>query len=77
MIPVWGTFHTRELHAALKHKPSLNLRWRKSQLIQHHTEVKIEQNLENDGRVKKALAALMKSRGGGDTPRRKTPRKRG
>ena len=42
----------------------------------HHTEVKTEQNLENNGRVKNALAALMKSRGG-DTPRRKTPRKRG
>ena len=48
----------------------------KSQLVQHHTEVEKEQNLENNGRVKNALAALMKSRGG-DTPRRKTPQKRG
>ena len=48
----------------------------KSPSIQHHTEVKIEQNLANDGRVKNALEALMKSRGG-DTPNRKTPRKRG
>ena len=48
----------------------------KSPSIQHHTEVKIEQNLAIDGRVKNALEALMKSRGG-DTPNRKTPRKRG
>ena len=48
----------------------------RSPLVQNPPEVKIEHKLENEGLVKNAFEALMKSRGG-DTPLRKTPRKRG
>ena len=45
-------------------------------MVQNPTEVKIEHKQENKSMVKNAFEALMKSRGG-DTPLRKTPRKRG